>query len=212
LYLVLQEVIDPEEEAASFMLQFHNELMTQNNVAFSQPYYSRHPDIHLRRGEVKPFLKAYYDAFASLADRQTYTFWEHYFGASPHKTHEEGWFLMQTRWMLYMERGDKLDLLPGIPRAFLEDGKRIELSKAASYFGPVSLKVESRLNQNQIIATVECPTNRNLKSVSLRLPHPQGRKAAWVKGGTYDSVNERVVISPFNGRTEIILGFSGKGE
>ena len=45
--------------------------------------------IHLRRGEVKPFLKAYYNAVASLADRQTYTFWEHYFHASPHKTHEE---------------------------------------------------------------------------------------------------------------------------
>ena len=35
------------------------------------------------------FLKAYYNPFAGLADRETYTFWEHYFHASPHKTHEE---------------------------------------------------------------------------------------------------------------------------
>src|SRR2546427_8828678 len=50
---------------------------------------------------------------AGLADRQTYTFWEHYFGESPHKTHEEGWFLMQSRWMLYQEHDRTLDLLPG---------------------------------------------------------------------------------------------------
>src|SRR5439155_11961872 len=102
LYLAFQEVLGPEEPATTFLLSFHNELMTKRNAVFSQPYYSRHPIVHLRRGEVKPFLKAYYNTVASLADRQTYTFWEHYFGASPHKTHEEGWFLMDTRWMLYM--------------------------------------------------------------------------------------------------------------
>ena len=78
--------------------------------------------MHLRRGEVKPFLKSYYNTVAGLADRDTYTFWEHYFGASPHKTHEEAWFLMDSRWMLYMERGEGLDLLPGIPRDYLQAG------------------------------------------------------------------------------------------
>jgi hypothetical protein len=101
LYLVFQEVIEPSELAATFMLNFHNDLMTKQNAAFSQPYYSRHAVIHLRRGEVKPFLKTYYNTMAALADRQTYTFFEHYFHASPHKTHEEAWFLMQTRWMLW---------------------------------------------------------------------------------------------------------------
>ena len=38
------------------------------------------------------------------------------------KTHEEGWFLMQTRWMLYLEDGDRLRLLPGIPRRWLAAG------------------------------------------------------------------------------------------
>ena len=45
---------------------------------------------------------------------------------------------MQTRWMLYMERGETLQLLPGVPRAYFEDGKHIEIHGAASYFGPVS--------------------------------------------------------------------------
>jgi hypothetical protein len=210
LYLAFQEVLEPNELATNFLLSVHSELMTKRNVAFSQPYYSRHPVIHLRRGEVKPFLKAYYNTVAGLADRQTYTFWEHFFHASPHKTHEEGWFLMQTRWMLYMERGDTLKLLPGVPRAYFENGKRIEIKRAASYFGPVSLETESKLGDGRIVATVECRTDRGLKRVEVRLPHPQGRRPTSVTGGQYNPETETVTIEPFSGHAEVILGFGEK--
>jgi hypothetical protein len=156
---------------------------------------------------VKAFLKAYYNGFAGLADRETYTFWEHYFHASPHKTHEEGWFLMQTRWMLYLEQGDTLRLLPGIPRAWLEQGKRIELSNVASYFGPVSLRVESHLDMGRIEATVECLSDQRPRCVELRLPHPEGRHAATVTGGVYAPATETVRIEPFQGRADVMLGF-----
>jgi len=204
LYLVFQEVLDPGEDAATFLLAFHNELMTKFNVAFSQPYYSRHPYVHLRRGEVKPFLKAYYNTVASLADRETYTFWEHYFHASPHKTHEEGWFLMDSRWMLYMERGETLELLRGVPRRYLESGKRIELERAASYFGPFSLKVVSDLDRTgRIEATVESLTERRPKVVEIRLPHPAGLKAKRVEGGVYDPERECVRVEGFSGKVKV---------
>ena len=207
IYLIFQEVLDPNELASTFLLNFHNDLMTTRNVAFSQPYYSRHPISHLRRGEVKPFLKAYYNTMSGLSDRQTHTFWEHYFGASPHKTHEEGWFLMDTRWMLYMERGSGIDLLPGIPRAYLENGKRIEMDRVATYFGPLSLRVESGIDQGRIQATVECTGDRKPKFVELRIPHPEGRKATSVTGGVYDPKTERVRVEPFDGRAEVTIRF-----
>lgn len=207
IYLIFQEVLEPDENASTFLLNFHNDLMTTRNVAFSQPYYSRHPISHLRRGEVKAFLKSYYNTMSGLADRETYTFWEHYFGASPHKTHEEGWFLMDTRWMLYMERGAGIDLLPGIPRAYLENGKKIELEKVATYFGPLSLRVDSMLDQGRVRAAVDCPGDRRPAFVEVRLPHPQGRKAVRVKGGKYNPETERVRVEPFSGRAEITLDF-----
>jgi hypothetical protein len=207
IYLIFQEVLDPNEPASTFLLNFHNDLMTTRNVAFSQPYYSRHPISHLRRGEVKPFLKAYYNTMSSLADRQTHTFWEHYFGASPHKTHEEGWFLMDTRWMLYMEHGAGIDLLPGIPRAYLENGKHIELDKVATYFGPLSLRVDSSVDQGRIQARVECTGDRKPQFVELRVPHPQGLKATGVTGGTYNPETERIRIEPFNGQAEVTVRF-----
>ena len=206
LYLVFCEVLDAEEEAAVMMLDYHAELFYQHNSAFSQPYYSRHAWLQLRRGLVKPFLKTYYTTVSALADRQTYTFWEHLYHASPHKTHEEGWFLMQTRWMLYMEVGDTLNLLPGIPGKWLEEGKEIVLENMASYFGPVSLHLSSGPG-NIIKVSVQCDAGRGPETVRIRIPHPQGLHPTRVTGGVYDSQHETVTISPFRGEAKIILEY-----
>jgi hypothetical protein len=207
IYLILQEVIDPHEQAADFLVDWHAELMCVRNVALSQPYYSRHDYAHIRRGEVKPFLKTYYNAFTGLADRETYTFWEHYFHASPHKTHEEGWFLMQTRWMLWLEDGRTLRLLPGVPRAWLEHGKQIALRNVASYFGPISLQVESKVNDCVIEATIECRSDRQPQRVAVRLPHPCGLKAVAAHGGAYCPESETVLIEEFRDSAKVVLRF-----
>jgi len=207
LYLAFQEVIGADEPETDFLLSFHGELMCSRNVAFSQPYYSIHPWVHLKRGEVKPFLKAYYNGFTGLADRETYSFWEHFWHASPHKTHEEGWFLMQTRWMLYMEEGSRLKLLPGIPRVWLEDGKKIELREASSYFGPITLQAESAVERGVIKAKIECRADRMPRTVWIRLPHPLGMHPKSVTGGSYVGEEEAVQIEGFTGSAEVELFF-----
>ena len=207
LYLVFQEVIAPDERAATFMLNYNAELFTLRNVGFSQPYYHRHSWVNLMRGEVKAFLKAYYNTFAGLADRETYTFWEHYFHASPHKTHEEGWFLMETRWMLCLEHGQTLRLLPGIPRSWLEDGKRIILEGVATYFGPLDLEVVSHVERGYIEAAFACDSERRPTRVEIRLPHPRGMRARSVVGGRYDAERETVILDEFQGQGRVTLRF-----
>jgi hypothetical protein len=165
-----------------------------------------HPWVHLKRGEVKPFLKAYYNTFAGLADRETYTFWEHYYQVSPHKTHEEGWFLMQTRWMLYMEEDSALKLLPGIPRKWLEQGKRIELQDVCSYFGAFTLRVTSE--GGRVSASIACDPKRGPETVLLRLPHPDGKRASRLSGGgVYLPEVECVRLDHFDGAAEVELYF-----
>ncbi|HUU43100.1 MAG TPA: hypothetical protein VMX57_04935, partial [Planctomycetota bacterium] len=207
LYLILQEVVDPDEPGADFMMRYHTELMHLRNVAFTQPFYSRHPHAHLLRGEVKAFLKTYYNGFSGLADRETGTFWEHYTHVSPHKTHEEGWFLMQTRWMLWMEEDDTLRLLAGIPRKWMENGERIELENVASYFGRLDLRVASHVSKGRIEATVKVDSDRLPKRVTLRLPHPDGKRATHAIGGVYDPDTETVRIDAFAGAAKIVLAF-----
>jgi hypothetical protein len=208
IYLVLQEVIGLREPAADRLLAYGAELYHQRNAAFSQPYYSPHLSLHALRGEVKPFLKGYYASLSALADRQTYTFWEHTFQVSPHKTHEVAWFLMQTRVMLWQEAGDTLTLLPTVPRAWLEDGKKIALENIATVFGPASLRVESRVKADGTIrAVIECRSTRRPATVELRVPHPRGRKAVGVTGGIYDAKRETVRITGFCGRAAVTLRY-----
>ena len=178
---------------------------TLRNAGYSQPYYVRHDYAQLRRGEAAAFIKTYYNQFSALADRETYTFWEHYFGASPHKTHEEGWFLMQTRWMLWLEDGATLRLLTGVPRAWLEQGKAIKLEKVASYFGKLSLTVNSQVRAGCIEAEVKFhEPARKPRQVMLRLPHPLGSKAVRCTGGKYDAQTETVTVA---GNGKVVLEF-----
>jgi len=207
LYLVFCEVIDAHEPAARMLLDYHSELFYQGNAAFSQPYYSRHNWLQAKLGMVKPFLETYYSTFAALADRETYTFWEHLYKVSPHKTHEEGWFLMETRWMLYMEDGNTLDIFKTIPRAWMADGKAIILDGVQSYFGPLRIEATSNVGVGIIEATVENTGDRKPDAVRIRLPHPDRKKPLHVEGGIYDEQTESVLITPFSGKAMVRLTF-----
>ena len=205
LYLIFCEVLDPWESTSTMMLNYHTELFYQRNAAFSQPYYSRHNWLQLKRDLVKPFLKTYYTTFSALADRETYSFWEHIYHVSPHKTHEEGWFLMETRWMLYMESGDTLKLLPGIPRAWLNDGEKIELKNVCSYFGPFDLTVNSNPENGFIEAELKSDPETSPGIVTVHLPHPQGLRPVKVIGGTFLDKTESVIIEPYSGSGTVRL-------
>ncbi|MDQ0726730.1 hypothetical protein [Microbacterium sp. W4I20] len=194
LWLIAQEVLEPDEPTAQEMLEYSADLSFHDNAAFSQPYYSPHPLVHLRRGEPRAFLRAYFTMVASLADRETYSFWEHYFHASPHKTHEEAWFLMQTRWMLYLEDGRDLKFFSGIPRSWMSPKERIELTNVRSYFGPVSACVTVSDDGNSARFSASFDPDRHPDAISVRLPHPRGGGAATVTAGTYDAQEEAVHI------------------
>ncbi len=197
-YLILQGVIDPDEPAAAEILTYFTEFLTLNNVCFSQPYYSPHPYGQLLQGDVKLFLQEFYCGFAGLADRETYSFWEHYFLASPHKLHEEGWFLMRCRWMLALEEYEKgaLRLMAGVPRAWLENDKQISVKHMKTYYGDLSFTVDSQAQAGVIHVTVELDSAGfpQPDTIVVRIPHPEGLKAKRVTAGTYDPDMETITL------------------
>ncbi len=140
-FLVYYGIFDKNSPEANIIVNIMADLYSYNNTGFSQPYYSLLPLINLARGEKNAFLAEYYTAFMTIADRETYSFWEHYFLATPHKTHEQAWFLMRTRFMLYREENEKLLLLTGIPDSWRKIGKKIVIKNARSLYGKFSLKV-----------------------------------------------------------------------
>ena len=107
----------------------------------------------------------------------------------------------------YLEEGHTLRLLAGAPRAYLADGKTVAVENAASYFGPLSFRVESHATQGLIRATVTCAGDRHPDVVEFRVPHPDGLHAKSVEGGVYDSTTETVRIAPFRGAATITLKY-----
>jgi len=207
LHLVYAGVVAPESVEGSMLLKYHRDILFQGNSAFSQPYYSKHNTVQARLGMVKPFLETYYTTVASHFDHETGTFWEHYFRMSPHKTHEESNFLMETRNMLWQEQGDTLYLFRVIPRKWMEDGKEIILDSVRSYFGKISVNLKSDLSKGTLEAEIDCPSEYRPSMVIIRMPHPEGLKAVEVRGGVYDPGSETVEIPDFSGHATVRLAF-----
>ena len=200
--LALTDVLAPHETLMDVLLDTHQHPLGRENAALSQPYYQRNDYAHVKRGDVKLFLKLFYNQFAALQDRQSYTFWEHYFECSSHKTHEEGWFLMQVRWMLAFEEEDgSLSLLKVAPRAWLKDGKSLKINGLNTIFGRLSLIVEA--TDGQIRASVRLEGSP--RTIRLRLPHPCNLHPRHVNGGSYDPATE--TVSFVGNAAEITLEF-----
>lgn len=207
LYLVFCEVIAPESPKARTILDYHSEIFYQGNAAFSQPYYSRHNWLQARLGMVKPFLSTYYNTLSAHADRQTYTFWEHMYRVSPHKTHEEAWFLMETRWMLYMESGDTLNIFKTIPRDWLKEGQVIELQNVKSYFGSISVSAQSHVANGWIEASIDVDPVRKPEVLTIRLPHPENKHPVKVVGGSYHQETETITIDSVTNNIKVKLEY-----
>ena len=167
-----------------------------------QPYYSRNAEIYAMRDEVKPFLRSYFNAMATLLSAENLSFWEHFLnGGAWNKTHETGWFLCQTAMMFAMERGDELWLAPMTPSAWLADGKKIEVKNAPTRFGRVSYSIVSSAAHGHIDAEIQPPTRDAPKRLVLRVRHPDGKpmRAVTVDGKPhrdFDPRKECVVLQP----------------
>lgn len=207
IHLLFAGIVDPKGVEGRMIMKYYRDVICQDNTLFSQPYYGKHNVIQAQLGMVKPFLNTYYNTVAPHFDHETGTFWEHYFKQSVHKTHEEANFLMETRNMLYMECGDTLRMLNVIPRKWMENGKEIELGSVMSYFGPIDFKAVSHVGENRITAEITCDPDRAPSTVTIRLPHPDGKKAKSVDVGVYDSETETVTLSDFKGHAAVELSF-----
>lgn len=95
--------------------------------------------------------------------------------------------------MFVMERGGELWLAPFITNNWLKDGMVVEVKNALTESGNVAFRIESRVAEGQILATIE-PPRRNLPtSIVLRLRHPDGKriKSVRVNGELYENFDSK---------------------
>jgi len=218
-HLVAMGVLDPLGREATWMLdrledveflgtgmgeypaaENQKDWFSLGGFAKIQPYYGRTAIVHALRDDVKPFVRAYFNAIATLFNTEVMSFWEHFHNMGAwNKTHETGWFLDQTRTMLLMERGDALWLAPFITSHWLKDGRTVAVRNAPTRFGPVSYRITSSVRNGVVEAAIESPARQTPKAVVIRLRHPDGRpmRAVTVNGvehKDFDALREWVKI------------------
>lgn len=141
-----------------------------------QPYYCRIAEIHAMRNDVKPFIRAYFNAIPSLLSREVLSFQEHFSSMGAwNKTHETGYFLYQTHQMLAMDRGNELWLAPFVPAAWMTNGQHLEAKRIPTPFGPVSYRLESLVAAGFITARIDPPARSRPDKLILRVRHPEGK-------------------------------------
>ena len=100
----------------------------------------------------------------------------------PNSTANAHW-LFALRYLLVQDwdlnddgRPETLRLLFATPKAWLEDGKEIEIERAPTAFGDVSVHVRSRLHRGEVLAEVAPPKRNAPEKMLLRVRLPDGWK------------------------------------
>lgn len=145
----------------------------------NEPVYNQHATAYLLRDEPEAVVRTFYSYIASAFSHSVLEPVEHrwthgqYFG--PPST-DGAWFEL-FRNMLVRERDDDaLVIGQAIPRAWLGDGKTIEIENAPTYFGRLTATIESRVASGEIRADIRMPSGSRPSSLLVRFRHPDGAR------------------------------------
>ena len=174
---------------------------------------------YLWRDDVKHYIRAYFNGFASAFYPEIRMCNEHSLPELGHprgdhfKSSDEAQSTYWLRLMFVNEQGNDLYLGQAIPRYWLADGRRIGIERAASCFGPLSVQYESHAAEGTIKVTFDPPTRNRPRTVYLRIRHPQAKpiKSVLLNGKPYDKTDpgKEWIILPgeLEGRQEIVAQY-----
>jgi hypothetical protein len=180
------------------------------------PKASHNANVYLLQDDVPSFLRFWMNAYASIvgADGKLWEHW-HLGNFDPCATPDNGtagWFMENFRDMLVMEDGQSLWVAKATPRAWLEQGKKISVKNAPTYFGNFAYEIVSDVDNGKISAVVNVPDRTRPKTVLLRLRHPKAApiKSIKVNGKTwadFDSKTETINLRGARGIVTVTANY-----
>jgi len=138
------------------------------------------PVPYLQRDEIKHFLRAYFNGFASAFYPEIRMCNEHskpelgYPVGDHFKSSDESNVTCWLRLMFVREQGNELYLGQGIPRYWLAGGRSVGIDRAATHFGPMSLTISSNADAPEIKAVLT-----DLLSMTTTLTMPMNTTAKY---------------------------------
>jgi hypothetical protein len=153
----------------------------------NEPVYNQQATAYLLRDNPKAVIRAFYSYMACAFSHTVFEpvehrwAWGQYFG--PPST-DGAWFELYRNMLIRELDNDILLLLQATPRKWLEDGKTIEVERAPTYYGRLSMRIDSQTASNRILARIDMPDRRNPNVLLVRLRHPTGK---FIKSVTVNS-------------------------
>jgi len=191
VHLIRLKAVDPLGNLADSLLNDEEDnLLYKGWGSANEPVYDQHATAYLLRDDVKPLIRAFYSLMASGFSQSVFEpvehrwTWGQFFG--PPST-DGAWFEVYRNMLVYETDDGSLALGLAAPRAWLEDGKQIDVSNAPTYFGPVSFHVSSRAASHRITATAELTSRAKPRALLVRLRHPSDKpiKSVTVNGKSW---------------------------
>jgi hypothetical protein len=184
------------------MIRFHQHSgLFANENGLDDLYGLRYDDALLRRDEPEQAIVSFYGKLAQGMTRGTFISAEgtslrplDAFGRPmylPPTSSGDAYFLWLLRSMLVQDYVDNegepntLRLLFTTPRRWMEDGNEINIERAPTAFGEVSVHVESRLKKGEVLAKIEAPVRDKPRKTLLRIRLPDGWRILSAKSGPH---------------------------
>jgi hypothetical protein len=158
------------------------------------------PLVYLRRGQPRHAIRAFYNSLAANLYADVRTFCEHPIeaygvGTGPFfKSPDESAFIVWFRHLLILENGQDLELMAGVPKEWLEGGKSITVFGAPTWFGPLSMEVNSSTEGGEVAISLDLPTRNPPEHVRVHLRAGRPLTSVTVDGEAYADYDVKAAI------------------
>jgi hypothetical protein len=216
IFLLYYRLIPPDAPDAEWILEdYEDNLYISDGYGYSIPvfdafWFSRGgfsmqaqlldgPPPYLYRDEIKHYLRAYFNGFASAFYPEIRMCNEHslpelgYPAGDHFKSSDESQSNFWLRLIFVREDGNDLYLGQAIPREWLRDGRAVGIDRAASHFGPLSFRIKPNADASEIKVTLAPPSQTPPKNIYVRIRHPESKpiKSVTVNGKPYDQFDAK---------------------
>ena len=217
LHLSRLKALDPAGPLTTCLLHDHEDNLFYGGWAMAnEPVYNQQATAYLLRDDPKAVIRAFYSMMACAFSHSVFEpvehrwAWGQYFG--PPST-DGAWFELYRNMLVHELDDDTLLLLQATPRKWLEDGKSIEVQRAPTYYGRLSMKVQSHVAIGTIAVEIDMPDRASPGVLRVRLRHPQGKpiRSATVNGQPWTDIDVQEewlrIVRPNRGHYSIAASY-----
>ncbi len=174
------KALPPDGALADALLNDHEDNLFLHGWGMAnEPVYNQQATAYLLRDDPKAAIRAFYSMMACAFSHSVFEpvehrwTWGQYFG--PPST-DGAWFELYRHMLIHELDDGTLLLLQATPRQWLEDGKAIEVERAPTYYGLLSMALRSEAASGKLAVEIQMPDRTRPKALLVRLRHPRERR------------------------------------